>query len=134
MPLHTEILTPERYAAQRDDVEFVLAPGVQGDMGVYPGHCPLVSSLRVGEVQLRAGDRVERYAVSGGFIEARPDSVKIVAHSAERADEIDAERARNARQRAEERLRNRGSDIDVDRAEAALARALNRLQVADALP
>jgi len=133
MPLHTEILTPEQYVVQRDDVDFVLAPASLGDIGVYPGHGPLVSSLRVGRVELRTGEQVDHYAVSGGFIEARPEGVKIVAHTAEHSDAIDGDRALEARQRAEERLDKQGPDVDAARAEAALARAMNRLEISGAL-
>lgn len=115
------------------DAVSLLAPGADGYFGVLRGHAPLVAALQVGELEITPADNRGKIliAVSGGFIEVTQEHVEVLADSAELAAEIDLERARQAHQRAEERLRQPGEDIDVERAEAALARASNRLRVAE---
>ena len=125
-----EIVTPERvvYSGQ---VESVQAPGSRGSFGVLAGHMPLLTSLQVGALRFaeEGGDRVQM-AVSGGFAEVGRERVTVLAETAERADEIDTQRAESSRQRAEERLARRiEEEVDVVRAQAALSRALNRLKV-----
>lgn len=131
--LNLEIITPERVVLQTPATS-VTAPGVQGYLGVLPEHAPLITPLQAGVVTCRqqAGGE-ERVAVSGGFLEAGPDRVIILADTAERAGEIDVDRARQARERAQQRLRERPPGLDVARAEAALRRATARLQAAGAL-
>lgn len=129
--LQCEIVTAERrvYAG---DVWEVIAPSSSGQVGILPQHAPLLSSLEPGEVRLVLLDGEEvLLAIGGGFMEVRDDRVIILADSAERADEIDAERARQAREQAEALLRQKVSDVDFARAEAAMRRALVRLQVAE---
>ena len=125
-----EIVTPERvvYSSQ---VESVQAPGSEGSFGVLAGHMPLLTSLQVGALCFteEGGDRVQM-AVSGGFAEVGSERVTVLAETAERAEEIDTQRADSSRQRAEERLaRRHEGEVDVIRAQAALTRALNRLKV-----
>ena len=125
-----EIVTPERvvYSSQ---VESVQAPGSEGSFGVLAGHMPLLTSLQVGALCFteEGGDRVQM-AVSGGFAEVGSERVTVLAETAERAEEIDTQRADSSRQRAEERLaRRHEGEVDVIRAQAALSRALNRLKV-----
>ena len=125
-----EIVTPERvvYSSQ---VESVQAPGSEGSFGVLAGHMPLLTSLQVGALCFTEedGDRVQM-AVSGGFAEVGSERVTVLAETAERAEEIDTQRADSSRQRAEERLaRRHEGEVDVVRAQAALSRALNRLKV-----
>src|SRR5699024_2698907 len=99
-----------------------------GELGILPGHIPLVAPLSISAVRLK-GDNPQRIAVSGGFLEVRPDKVTILAQSAERPGDIDIERARAAKERAEKRLQAKQDEIDFRRAELALKRALNRLEV-----
>ncbi len=129
--LKVDIVTAERvvYSA---DVDIVIAPGVEGQLGILPHHAPLMTILQAGELVVRKGGQEDSLAISGGFLEVRPDRVIILADSAERAEEIDVARAEAARKRAEERLRDRkGAGLDETRAEAALQRAVTRLNVAD---
>ncbi|KRT75238.1 MAG: ATP synthase subunit epsilon, membrane-bound, F1 sector [Candidatus Rokubacteria bacterium CSP1-6] len=125
-----ELATPNRLVVS-EDVEEVVAPGLQGYFGVLPGHVPFLTSLQSGEVSYRIG-RTEQYlAVSGGFAEVQGDRVTILAERAERPEEIDRERALRARQRAERRLQGKTQEeIDYTRALTAFSRALARLQVA----
>lgn len=129
-----ELATPSRLVVS-EEVEEVVAPGVQGYFGVLPGHVPFLTSLQSGEVAYRQG-RVEQYlAVSGGFAEVRGDRVTILAEYAERPEEIDRERAERARQRAERRLTGKtDEEIDYVRALAAFSRALARLHVSARVP
>jgi F-type H+-transporting ATPase subunit epsilon len=129
--LKLDIVTAERvvYSA---DVDIVIAPGVEGQLGILPHHAPLMTILQAGELVVRKGGQEESLAISGGFLEVRPDRVIVLADSAERAEEIDVARAEAARKRAEERLRGRkAAGLDETRAEAALRRAVARLSVAD---
>ena len=130
LPTHLDlqIVTPDRLVVQAR-VDEVQVPGSEGYFGVLPGHTPMLASLAVGELWYRQGQEKTYLAIASGFAEVLPDRVTILAKLAERADEIDAERADAARQRAEERLVNK-SDVDYERARAALAKALTRLQVA----
>lgn len=125
-----ELATPNRLVVS-EDVDEVVAPGLQGYFGVLPGHVPFLTSLQSGEVSYRIG-RTEQYlAVSGGFAEVQGDRVTILAERAERPEEIDRERALRARQRAEHRLQGKTQEeIDYARALTAFSRALARLQVA----
>lgn len=133
LPTHLDlqIVTPDRLVVQAR-VDEVQVPGSEGYFGVLPGHTPMLASLAVGELWYRQGQEKTYLAIASGFAEVLPDRVTILAKLAERADEIDAERAEAARQRAEERLVNK-SDVDYERARAALAKALTRLQVASRL-
>lgn len=128
--LRFELATPNRLVASQE-VDEVVAPGVQGYFGVLPGHVPFLTSLQSGEVAYRIGRDEQSLAVSGGFAEVQGDRVTILAEHAERPEEIDRERAERARQRAERRLQGRSDEeIDYARALAAFSRALARLQVA----
>jgi F-type H+-transporting ATPase subunit epsilon len=130
--LKLDIVTAERvvYSA---DVDIVIAPGVEGQLGILPHHAPLMTILQAGELVVRRGGEEESLAISGGFLEVRPDRVIVLADSAERAGEIDVARAEAARKRAEERLKERRAvGLDESRAaEAALQRAVARITVAD---
>ena len=129
-----ELATPTRRVVS-EEVDEVVAPGVQGYFGVLPGHVPFLTSLQSGEVVYRAG-RTEQYlAVGGGFAEVQGDRVIVLAETAERPEEIDHSRAERARQRAEQRLAGKTQEeIDYARAVAAFSRALVRLQVAARVP
>lgn len=130
MPIQCEIVTQERlvYAGEAD---YVSLPGVEGRMGVLPNHSPLLTVLGFGEVMVRTKGREEFFAVGGGFAEVRPDRVVVLADSAERADEIDVERAERARQRAEEAMAVgvREDPAQYEQIEASLRRAKIRIDV-----
>ena len=123
------VVTPNRQLV-REDVEEIQAPGLAGYLGILPGHAPLISELRVGEVSYRQGREVRRLAVSGGFLEVLPEQVTVLAETAERPEDIDVARAQAAKERAEKRLRSPDPDTDIKRAMVALERALIRLQIA----
>src|SRR2546421_2464113 len=122
------IVTPERSVVQ-EQVDELQIPGAEGYLGILPGHAPLFSELKVGELGYRIGDRWFWLSVAWGFVEVLPDQVRVLAETAERAHEIDLERANRAKQRAEERIAKGGDDIDYKRALVALDRALIRIQV-----
>jgi F-type H+-transporting ATPase subunit epsilon len=128
--LRLEVVTPEKRVLS-EEVESVIAPGAEGLLGVLPGHAPLLTSLKPGVVYYRkVGGTTERMAVSGGFMEVRSNKVIILADTAELAREIDVERARQSRDRAKKRLRERPSGLDVERAELALMRSTARIKAA----
>lgn len=132
-PVIFEVVTPERKIL-REEVESVIVPGTEGYLGVLPRHTPLLTTLKPGVVYYRkTAGKTERLAVSGGFMEAGPDRVVILADTAELASEIDIERARRSKERAEKRLRERSPGLDVARAEVALMRSLARLKAAGAV-
>ena len=133
MPLDLQIVTPDRLIVQ-DQVDEVEIPGSEGYFGVLPGHTPLLASLAVGELWYRKGPEKFYLSLAFGFAEVLPDGVTILARLAERAEEIDAERAELARRRAEERLSQPKSDFDYERARVALTKSLMRLQVSARLP
>jgi len=122
------IVTPER-SLLSEDVDEIQLPGAAGYLGVLPGHAPLFTELKVGELSYRKGNTWTSLAVAWGFAEVLPDQVRVLAETAERAGEIDLERAKRSKERAEERL-SKGGDINYDRAQIALQRALIRIQVA----
>ena len=126
--LRLEFVTPER-AIVHEDVDEVGVPGEDGSFGVLPGHAPLLASLKSGEVWYRIGSETRYTFVAGGFVEVVPDRVSVLAHVAERAEEVDTQRAEAAKRRAEERLARPTADVDFERARIALMRAIARLQV-----
>jgi len=113
------------------DVDIVVAPGIEGQLGVLPHHTPLMTMLEPGELLIRKEGDELCMAVTGGFLEVRPDRIIVLADAAERAEEIDIARAEAAKRRAEERLKEHGLEVDAARAEAALRRSIIRLQVAE---
>jgi F-type H+-transporting ATPase subunit epsilon len=129
--LRIDIVTAER-VVYSEDVEAVIAPGVEGQLGILPHHAPLMTTLQAGELRLRRGAEEDSLAISGGFLEVRPDRVIVLADTAERAEEIDIARAEAAKQRAEQRLVDRRAPgLDEVRCEMALRRAMARLTVAE---
>ncbi len=115
------------------EVEMVSTKSTSGELGVLPGHIPMVAPLDICAVRLKKNNQTQLVAVSGGFLEVRPDKVTILAQAAEKAEDIDVERALRAKQRAEERLRmkeKKQANVDFKRAELALRRAINRINVA----
>jgi F-type H+-transporting ATPase subunit epsilon len=114
------------------EVEMVSTKAKSGELGILPGHIPLVAPLAISAVRLKKDGKTEYIAVSGGFLEVRPDQVTVLAQSAEAASDIDVERAIRAKERAEQRLRDqRAEHMDFRRAELALQRAINRLAVSE---
>jgi F-type H+-transporting ATPase subunit epsilon len=130
--IRLEVVTPEK-AIVSEEAQIVMAPGELGEFGVLPGHTPFMTSLKLGSVRYDDANGNERFVfVSGGFAEALPDRVTILADSAERRKDIDIERAKAAQQRAEERLaKEQDIEIDYVRARAALLRAIHRIRLAE---
>lgn len=125
-----EIATAER-VIYSDDVDIVIAPGIEGQMAILPSHAPLLTMLQPGELVVRKDGEETVIFVSGGFLEVMQNRVTVLADTAERAEEIDVERAEEAKRRAEERLAGRLPEMDLARAEIALRRALTRIKVAE---
>jgi len=131
VPIKLQIVTAERLIFE-GDVDEVNVPGQEGDMGILPKHAPLMTTLRPGEIVVVTDKQPQFFAVSGGFLEVRPERVIILADSAERADEIDIARAQEAMERAKANMSDKtGGGLDAAAAEAALARALTRVKVAN---
>ncbi|SMC41523.1 ATP synthase F1 subcomplex epsilon subunit [Desulfocicer vacuolatum DSM 3385] len=125
-----EVVTPQK-AVVSEEAQIVVAPGTEGEFGVLRGHTTFLTSLKVGTLRYKDASGKERYLfVNGGFAEALPNKVTLLAESAERRGDIDVDRARQAKDRAEKRISAASDDIDLVRAEAALRRALHRLDIA----
>src|SRR5512136_2747064 len=126
-----EIVTAERMIFS-EDVSAVIAWGVEGQLGILPHHAPLMTMLQPGDLMIRRDKEEEYLAISGGFLEVRPDKVIILADACERVDEIDIARAEEAKKRAQETLKTAAPlTIDTAAAEAALRRSIARLKVAE---
>jgi F-type H+-transporting ATPase subunit epsilon len=125
------VVTPERQLLRESVVE-VTVPGLDGQLGILPGHAPLMTELGIGELSYRMSTSGQPVvlAVISGFAEELPDRVTVLAETAERAEEIDLARAEQARARAEKRLSAGDTNLDWDRANIALQRSLIRIQVA----
>jgi F-type H+-transporting ATPase subunit epsilon len=124
-----EIVTPEKMVV-KDSAEELQIPGKNGYLGILPGHAPLITELSAGELSYRNGGQTHRFAVAWGFAEVLPDKVTVLAETAERADEIDVNRAQSDKKRAEEHLANGKTEGDFTKAEGELKRAETRLEVA----
>ena len=134
VPTHLtlEIVTPDR-ALVTEDVDEVQLPGTEGYLGILPGHTPLLTSLRVGQLWYRKGTEKFYLSVAFGFAEVLPDRVRLLARIAERAEEIDVTRAEEHKRQAEAALQAAkagNTDIDMEHARVSLMKALTRLQVA----
>lgn len=127
--MRLEIVTAER-VVYSDDVDLVVAPGVEGELGILPHHAPLLTILQPGEIRVVKEGKEEFLAVSGGFLEVLANKVTILADACEHAEEIDLERARRAMERAQQALASRQADVDLAQAMAALRRAQVRITVA----
>jgi len=129
--MQANVVTPDGTVFE-GQVELVSVKTTEGEIGIMPMHLPLVSPLAIGAVRITKDNKKELIAVSGGFIEVRPDEVNILAESAELPSQIDIARARAAKERAERRLEQaKKENIDYKRAELALKRAVNRLRVSE---
>ena len=128
--LKLEMVTPYKRVLS-EEVDELTAPGLGGDLGILPGHTPLLTTLRVGELDYRIGDKRYYVAVNWGYLEVENDKVTVLVDTAERSDEIDLERAKAALGRAEDALKTLSQDDKQHKImEAALQRALIRIQVA----
>ena len=129
--LELEVVTPDRLVA-KETVDIVMAVGALGEFGILPNHIPFLTTLQPGELRYRKDNQLEYLAVTGGFAEVSNNKVTILAEAAERAREIDIDRAKRARERAEKRLAQAKTEaIDYLRAEAALKRSLVRLSIVE---
>jgi F-type H+-transporting ATPase subunit epsilon len=129
--IQLEVVTPEKMVVS-EPVDIVVATGVEGEFGILPGHIPFLTPLRIGELRYRSGSKTEYMAVMGGFAEVSHNKVTILAESAEKVRDIDLERARKAKERAEQRLTEaqaKKEGVDYARAEAALKRSILRLKM-----
>ena len=129
MPFQLEIVSPERRAFT-DEVDMVIVPGIDGQLGILPHHTRLISVLGVGELRIKKGGTEQSLLISGGFVEVRPDKVVVMADLAEHSDEIDEARAAEARKRAEAELEQAKDPVDIARVRAALQTALMRERIA----
>jgi len=130
--LSVEVVTAERSVVSDTDVDMVIAPASEGEVGILPRHAPLLATLRPGMLRIKKAGEESELAVTGGFLQVNQDRVLILADAAERAEEIDEERAEAARQRAEAALQEAargGSPVQVEAARTALRRSLVRLDV-----
>jgi len=129
--IRLEIVTPEK-AVVDEDAQIVMAPGSLGEFGVLIHHTPFMTTLKTGTLRFTDAEGQERYVfVSGGFAEALPDRVTVLAESAEKRRNIDLDRAKSALDRAKQRLAQEDDDtVDIDRAQAAIERALYRIKLA----
>ena len=127
-PIELTVVTPER-ALVREKVDELEIPGREGYFGVLPDHAPLFSELKVGELSYRQGSKWVFLSVAWGFVEILSNQVRVLAETAERANEIDVDRAKRAKDRAEQLIARGGDDLDYDRAMVSLERAVVRLQV-----
>jgi F-type H+-transporting ATPase subunit epsilon len=131
MPIQLEIVTPERLA-YAEEVDSVVLPGTEGELGVLPHHAPLVSTLGIGELRIRKGGVEESFAIVGGFLQVLPDKVVVMAETADMASEIDLDKAQQARVEAERALESGFHEAaDLSAARAALQQALLRIRVAE---
>ncbi|WP_338450209.1 F0F1 ATP synthase subunit epsilon [Niallia oryzisoli] len=127
--IKVSVVTPDG-PVYESDVEMISTKAQSGELGILPGHIPMVAPLQIGSVRLKNGGNTEFVAVTGGLLEVRPDQVTILAQAAETAEHIDLDRALKAKERAEHRLHEvKQSNVDFKRAELALKRAINRINV-----
>jgi F-type H+-transporting ATPase subunit epsilon len=129
MPIQLEIVSPER-RAYADEVDMVIVPGIDGELGILPHHTRLLSALGTGELRIKKAGTEQLMLISGGFVEVRPDRVVVMADLAERSDEIDEAKAVEARKRAEAELEQTRDPVDIARVRAALQTALMRERIA----
>jgi F-type H+-transporting ATPase subunit epsilon len=131
--LRVQIVTAEREVLSETDVDMVVAPGVEGAVGILPRHAPLLTPLQPGMIRIKKGDAESAMSVGGGFIQVSRDRVLILADTAEREEEVDSARAEDARKRAQEALENAmkgGTPVQVEAARIALRREMARINVA----
>jgi F-type H+-transporting ATPase subunit epsilon len=125
-----EVVTPEKQLLSQE-VDEVIAPGTEGEFGVLPGHCHFLSTLRIGELRYRVGNRTNHMAILWGYAEVTPTKVTVMAEVAEKAEEIDVSRAQTAVEKAEQRLKAGGLPSEVREAEISLEKARLRRKIAE---
>lgn len=125
-----EVVTPERQLLSQQ-VDEVIAPGSEGEFGVLPGHCHFLSTLKIGELRYRVGDQTSHMAILWGYAEVTPTKVTIMAEVAEKAEDIDVERATAKVQEAEQRLQAGGLPSEVKEAQISLEKARLRKKIAE---
>ncbi len=125
-----EVVTPEKLLLSKE-VDEVIAPGSEGEFGVLPGHCHLLSTLRIGELRYRVGDQTSYMSVLWGYVEVTPAKVTIMAEIAEKAEDIDVERAHAAVEKAEQRLQMGGLPSELKDAQISLEKARLRKKIAE---
>jgi F-type H+-transporting ATPase subunit epsilon len=130
MPIHVELVTQERKVFEDTEVDSLSLPGIEGEMGIRPGHAPVLTTLGFGELIIRKGNAEERFAIYGGVVDVRPDKVVVLADLADSSFAIDEERARDARERAQQLMRDGVADGDAD-ALMQLRRAELQLKVSN---
>ena len=130
--LELEVVTPERLAFT-EQADFIVLPGLEGEIGVLSGHAPFLTQLTAGELRVKRGANTELFAISGGFAEVLRNRVCVFAETAEMQGEINAERARLAAERARQDIHQAVNPIDLEQAQAALRRALLRLRISEGL-
>jgi F-type H+-transporting ATPase subunit epsilon len=129
--INVSVVTPDG-PVYDSDVEMISTRAKTGELGILPGHIPMVAPLEIGAIRLKKDGKTEFIAISGGFLEVRPNQVTVLAQSAEKASDIDIERAVRAKERAEQRMKEQHLEhMDFRRAELALQRAVNRLSVSE---
>jgi len=128
--LKFEIITAEKIV-YTDEVDVVIAPGSEGQLGILPQHAALMTMLQPGELMVKKGNEEDSMFVSGGFMEVCNNKVIVLADTAERAEDIDTERAGQAKARAENIVSTSATDVDLSRARASMLRSLTRLKVAE---
>lgn len=128
--IRLDIVTPDRMVYS-EDVNMVIARATDGDLGILPGHAPLIAGLDIWPLRIMKDEGEQQLSLCGGFIEVRPQKITILASCAEKPEEIDVKRAELAKERAEGRLKGSTPEIDVERAEVALKRAMMRLKVSE---
>lgn len=126
-----EIVTPEQILF-KDEIQFLVVPGAEGELGVMKNHAPLVASLKIGVLRYKdVAGNFRRMALSGGFLEVVDNVARVLAETAERGEDVDILRAKAAMERAERRLAQRSEDINLARAQMALQRAIARIKASD---
>ena len=128
MPMMLEIITAERQV-YGEEVDMVIVPGIDGQLGILPHHAPLMTVLQPGEITIRKGGSDDYLAVTGGFLEVLGNRVSVWADAAERSDEIDEGRAQEAMRRAQERITGQPAEMELGRAVASMRRAQIRLDL-----
>ena len=126
--VEVNVVTPDG-PIYNGEAEMVSTKAKSGELGILPNHIPMVAPLQIGAVRIKKDGKTEFVAVSGGFLEVRPDKITILAQAAELAETIDLARAKEALKRAEQRLQSKRDNVDFNRAELALKRAINRINV-----
>ncbi|MGM0419979.1 MAG: F0F1 ATP synthase subunit epsilon [Bacillota bacterium] len=125
-----DITTPNR-VVYSEQIEMLVARAIDGDIGIMAGHTPMVTALETSVIKIKTGDKEIPVPISDGFLDVKPDKINIIVRTAELPEEIDLERARKAKERAERRLREAQSQMNQTRAEAALERAIARINAID---